>query len=63
MRSPAAGFAPIGGTFAVVSAGARPGVPPRGVVHHSIPLGDEPVKLINNWVVDKGKPLLTPAPQ
>jgi quercetin dioxygenase-like cupin family protein len=36
---------------------------PRGVVHHSIPLGDEPVKLINNWVVDKGKPLLTPAPQ
>lgn len=36
---------------------------PRGVVHHSIPLGNEPVKLVNNWVVDKGKPLLTPAPQ
>lgn len=36
---------------------------PRGVVHHSVPLGSEPVKLINNWVVDKGKPLLTPAPQ
>jgi quercetin dioxygenase-like cupin family protein len=36
---------------------------PRGVVHHSVPLGSEPVKLVNNWVVDKGKPLLTPAPQ
>ena len=36
---------------------------PRGVVHHSVPLGNEPVKLINNWVVDKGKPLLTPAPE
>jgi quercetin dioxygenase-like cupin family protein len=36
---------------------------PRGMVHHSVPLGNEPVKLVNNWVVDKGKPLLTPAPQ
>ena len=35
---------------------------PRGVVHRSVLLGDEPVKLVNNWVVDKGKPLLTPAP-
>jgi hypothetical protein len=25
-------------------------------------LGDTPVKLINTWTVDKGKPLMTPAP-
>lgn len=36
---------------------------PRGVVHRSVLVGNEPVKLVNNWVVDKGKPLLTPAPQ
>ena len=35
---------------------------PRGVVHRSVLLGDEPVKLVNSWVVDRGKPLLTPAP-
>jgi hypothetical protein len=26
-------------------------------------LGNEPVKLINTWTVDKGVPLLVPAPQ
>lgn len=35
---------------------------PRGVVHRSVLVGDEPVKLVNSWVVDKGKPLLVPAP-
>ena len=32
---------------------------PRGVVHRSVLVGDEPVKLVNSWTVDKGKPLLT----
>ena len=36
---------------------------PRGAVHRSVLLGNEPVKLINTWTVDKGVPLLTPAPQ
>ncbi|MEO8301599.1 MAG: cupin domain-containing protein [Rhizomicrobium sp.] len=36
---------------------------PRGAVHRSVLLGDEPVKLINTWTVDKGVPLLVPAPQ
>ncbi len=35
---------------------------PRGVVHRSVLLGNEPAKLINSWTVDAGKPLLTPAP-
>jgi hypothetical protein len=26
-------------------------------------IGNEPVKLINTWTVDKGTPLLVPAPQ
>jgi quercetin dioxygenase-like cupin family protein len=34
----------------------------RGQVHRAVLLGDQPVKLINTWTVDKGKPLLTPAP-
>lgn len=36
---------------------------PRGVAHRSVLLGNEPVKLINTWTVDKGVPLMTPAPQ
>lgn len=36
---------------------------PRGAVHRSVLLGNEPVKLINTWTVDKGVPLMTPAPQ
>jgi len=36
---------------------------PRGVVHRSVLVGEEPVKLVNSWVVDKGKPLLIPAPE
>ena len=36
---------------------------PRGVVHRSVLVGNEPVKLVNSWIVDKGKPLLVPAPQ
>jgi len=36
---------------------------PRGAVHRSVLLGNEPVKLINTWTVDKGVPLLVPAPQ
>jgi len=36
---------------------------PRGVVHRSVLVGSEPVKLVNSWVVDKGKPLLIPAPE
>jgi len=36
---------------------------PRGVVHRSVLVGSEPVKLINTWTVDKGTPLLVPAPQ
>ena len=36
---------------------------PRGAVHRSVLLGNEPVKLINSWTVDKGVPLLVPAPQ
>jgi quercetin dioxygenase-like cupin family protein len=35
---------------------------PRGAVHRSVPVGDEPVTLISAWTVDKDKPLLTPAP-
>lgn len=35
---------------------------PRGMVHRSVLVGDEPVKLVNSWTVDKGKPLLTLAP-
>jgi quercetin dioxygenase-like cupin family protein len=34
----------------------------RGLVHRSVLVGDEPVKLVNSWTVDKGKPLLTLAP-
>ena len=30
----------------------------RGEVHRSVLVGDQPVKLLNNWAVDKGKPLL-----
>ncbi len=33
----------------------------RGQVHRSVPIGDEVVKLVNTWTVDKGKALLTPA--
>ena len=36
---------------------------PRGMVHRSVLVGNEPVKLINTWTVDKGVPLLVPAPQ
>jgi quercetin dioxygenase-like cupin family protein len=35
---------------------------PRGAVHRSVLLGNETVKLISTWTVDKGKPLLVPAP-
>jgi quercetin dioxygenase-like cupin family protein len=35
---------------------------PRGAVHRSVLVGDEPVTLISTWTVDKDKPLLTPAP-
>ena len=35
IRSPAGGVMLIGGTFAVVIAGAAPGAPPRGVVRTS----------------------------
>jgi quercetin dioxygenase-like cupin family protein len=35
---------------------------PRGMVHRSVLLGTEPVKLINTWTVDKDKPLLSIAP-
>lgn len=34
---------------------------PRGMVHRSVLVGDEPVKLVNSWTVDKDKPLLVPA--
>ncbi|HEU0094850.1 MAG TPA: cupin domain-containing protein [Rhizomicrobium sp.] len=34
----------------------------RGLVHRSILLGTEPVKLINTWTVDKDKPLLNLVP-
>ena len=34
----------------------------RGQPHRSVLLGDMPVKLINTWTVDKGKPLMTPVP-
>jgi len=34
----------------------------RGQVHRSVLLGDEPVKLVNTWTVDKDKPLLALAP-
>ena len=33
----------------------------RGKVHRSVIIGNEPVRLVNSWTVDKGKPLLTPA--
>jgi len=36
---------------------------PRGAVHRSVLVGSEPVKLVNSWTVDKGVPLLVPAPQ
>jgi len=36
---------------------------PRGQVHRSVLVGNEPVKLVNTWTVDKGVPLLVPAPQ
>ena len=36
---------------------------PRGAVHRSVLVGNEPVKLVNSWIVDKGKPLLVLAPQ
>jgi quercetin dioxygenase-like cupin family protein len=36
---------------------------PRGAVHRSVLVGGEPVKLVNSWTVDKGAPLLVPAPQ
>jgi quercetin dioxygenase-like cupin family protein len=36
---------------------------PRGAVHRSVLVGNEPVKLVNSWTVDKGVPLLVPAPQ
>lgn len=35
---------------------------PRGAVHRSVLVGSEPVKLVNSWTVDKGVPLLVPAP-
>lgn len=35
---------------------------PRGVVHRSVLIGSDTVKLINTWTVDKGTPLLVPAP-
>lgn len=35
---------------------------PRGAVHRSVLVGDEPVKLVNSWTVDKDKPLLVLAP-
>jgi quercetin dioxygenase-like cupin family protein len=35
---------------------------PRGAVHRSVLVGNETVKLVNSWTVDKGKPLLVPAP-
>ena len=34
----------------------------RGFPHRSVPLGTAPVRLVNTWTVDKGKPILTPAP-
>ena len=34
----------------------------RGQPHRSVLLGYMPVKLINTWTVDKGKPLMTPVP-
>jgi len=36
---------------------------PRGAVHRSVLVGNEPVKLVNSWTVDKGVPLLVPAAQ
>lgn len=35
---------------------------PRGVVHRSVLIGNEPAELLNTWTVDKDKPLLTLAP-
>ena len=35
---------------------------PRGIVHRSVLVGEDPATLINTWTVDKGKPLLNPAP-
>ena len=31
----------------------------RGKVHRSVIMGNEPVRLVNTWTVDVGKPLLT----
>src|SRR5258706_6038302 len=36
---------------------------PRGAVHRSVLVGREAVQLVNSWTVDKGVPLLVPAPQ
>jgi quercetin dioxygenase-like cupin family protein len=35
---------------------------PRGMVHRSVLLGNEPAKLLSTWTVDKDRPLLVPAP-
>ena len=35
---------------------------PRGVVHRAVLVGTETVTLVSTWTVDKGKPLLVPAP-
>ena len=35
----------------------------RGQVHRSVLVVDQPVKLLNSWTVDKGKPLLVLAQQ
>ena len=35
---------------------------PRRAIHRSVLMGSEPVKLVNSWTVDKGVPLLVPAP-
>lgn len=37
-------------------------VVPAGVVHDAHNAGDKPVKLVGVYVVEKGKPLATPAP-
>jgi quercetin dioxygenase-like cupin family protein len=34
----------------------------RGQVHRSVLLGNEPVKLVSTWTVDKDKPLMNPVP-
>ena len=35
---------------------------PAGVVHDAMNDGDKPIKLVGVYVVEKGKPLATPAP-